>query len=82
MGLDHTVIFTLALLLLFSGCVHTLPFKDSNRHLIPVSVATMQFANIGGTSQSLWFRGTSQSSPALILLHDGPGTSESALFRH
>jgi proline iminopeptidase len=78
----RTVIFTLALLLLVSGCVHTLPFKDANGHLIPGSVATMQFANIGGTSQSVWFRGTSRSSPALVLLHGGPGTSESALFRH
>ncbi|WP_256209093.1 alpha/beta fold hydrolase [Nitrosospira sp. Nsp14] len=37
---------------------------------------------IGGIPQSLWFRGVSRSDPALILLHGGPGTSESALFRH
>jgi proline iminopeptidase len=82
MGPADTVNVILALLLLFSGCVHTLPFKDANGDLIPDSVATMQFVNIGGTSQSVWFRGTWQSSPALILLHGGPGTSESALFRH
>jgi proline iminopeptidase len=42
----------------------------------------MEFATIGGVPQSLWFRGLSRSSPALILLHGGPGTSESALFRY
>jgi pimeloyl-ACP methyl ester carboxylesterase len=30
----------------------------------------------------LWLRGLSREAPALILLHGGPGASESALFRH
>lgn len=42
----------------------------------------METATIGGKSQSIWFRGISRSNPPLILLHGGPGTSESALFRH
>jgi len=42
----------------------------------------METVSIGGIPQSIWFRGVSQSNPALILLHGGPGASESALFRH
>jgi proline iminopeptidase len=72
----------LGLLLLIAGCIHTVPFKDATGQLIPGSIATMEAVTIGGISQSIWFRGLSQSNPALILLHGGPGTSESALFRH
>ena len=72
----------IASLLLLSGCVHTVPFRDANGRIIPGSIAAMETLNIGGISQSIWFRGVSQSNLALILLHGGPGTSESALFRY
>lgn len=72
----------IASLLLLTGCIHTVPFRDANGRLIPGSIAAMETVNIGGISQSIWFRGVSQSNPALVLLHGGPGTSESALFRH
>jgi pimeloyl-ACP methyl ester carboxylesterase len=42
----------------------------------------METITIGGIPQSIWFRGISTSNPPLILLHGGPGASESALFRH
>lgn len=42
----------------------------------------MARVRINGTQQSVWFRGVSTDNPALILLHGGPGASESALFRH
>ena len=70
------------LLLLFAGCVHTVPLKDAAGHVIPGSIATMETAIIGGIPQSIWFRGVSATNPALILLHGGPGASESALFRY
>ena len=82
MGLAFHISFALILVFLATGCVHTLPFTDVNGRVIPGSVATMESATIGGIPQSLWFRGVSRSDPALILLHGGPGTSESALFRH
>lgn len=72
----------LALLLLVAGCVQTMPFRGANGHVIPHSIATMETVTIGGIPQSIWFRGVSQSNPALIILHGGPGASESALFRH
>ena len=55
---------------------------NANGHIIPQSIATMETAAIGGIPQSIWFRGVSRSNPALIILHGGPGASESALFRH
>jgi proline iminopeptidase len=71
-----------ALLLLAAACVHTQPFKDAKGRIIPGSIALMETLPIGGIPQNVWLRGISRSSPALILLHGGPGASESALFRH
>lgn len=42
----------------------------------------METARIGGIEQSLWFRALDRTSPPVVLLHGGPGASESALFRH
>ena len=70
------------LLFLCSGCVHTVPFQGATGNVIPGSIASMETITIGGIPQSIWFRGISTSNPALILLHGGPGASESALFRH
>jgi pimeloyl-ACP methyl ester carboxylesterase len=70
-----------ALLLLATACVHTQPFKDADGNVVPGSIAVMETVPIGGISQSVWLRGISRSNPALILLHGGPGASESALFR-
>jgi len=78
--LRHTA--AAALLLLCSGCVHTVPFRDATGNAIPGSIASMETITIGGIPQSIWFRGISTSNPLLILLHGGPGASESALFRH
>ena len=69
-------------LLLTAGCVYTRAFTDTHRRVIPGSVATMEMVTVGGVSQSIWFRGVSRSNPPLILLHGGPGASESALFRY
>ncbi|SDA23242.1 hypothetical protein SAMN05216315_12022 [Nitrosospira sp. Nsp18] len=60
---------TVALFLLCTGCVHTVPFTDAKNHIIPGSIATMETVTIGGISQSIWFRGVTQSNLALILLH-------------
>ncbi|MDY0349712.1 MAG: alpha/beta hydrolase [Desulfobulbaceae bacterium] len=68
---------------LLTGCsVHTAPFTDEQGGIIPGSIAVMETVTIGGVPQSIWFRGTSTANPPLILLHGGPGISESALFRH
>lgn len=64
------------------GCVHTEEFRDSDGRVIPASIATMELVTIGGLPQSVWFRGMDRRNPAVILLHGGPGASESALVRH
>ena len=63
-----------------TGCVYTAPFTDADGRLIPHSIATMERLALGGLTQSVWFRGVSDSNPALILLHGGPGASEVALY--
>lgn len=76
---------TVAILLCLAslaGCSSTAPFTDDQGRVIPGSIASMETATIGGISQSLWFRGVDRDMPAVILLHGGPGISESALFRH
>lgn len=64
------------------GCVYTAPFTDAECRTVPHSIATMERIALGGLPQSIWFRGVSDSNPALILLHGGPGASEAPLFRH
>ena len=64
-----------------SGCTWTRPFTDRDGRVIPGSIATMEMIELGGVRQSVWVRGRDVSAPALILLHGGPGASESALFR-
>lgn len=49
---------------------------------MPGSIAAMETVRLGGVDQSVWFRGRSTSAVPLVLLHGGPGASESALFRH
>lgn len=72
----------IALLLSVTSCTYTRPFRDANGHVIPGSIATMETVSIRGSSQSIWLRGVDTRKPAVILLHGGPGVSESALFRH
>lgn len=71
--------------LLFGLCscgVHTAAFRDADGKVVPGSIASMETAPIGGIPQQLWFRGLSTAAPALVLLHGGPGATESPLFRH
>ena len=70
-----TAVLAISLVFFFVGCVHTAPFRDDLRNVKPESVATMENVNIGGVSQSIWFRGEDRGNPALILLHGGPGAS-------
>lgn len=82
-GLDLLLLKIFALLVsLTAACAHTASFKDARGAVVPDSVATMEHIKIGGVFQSLWFRTENRNKPALILLHGGPGASESALFRH
>ena len=74
------VVLGLTLLLAFTAGIHTEPFRDANGKVIPNSVAIMEKFEIGGIKQMLWFRSVDTDKLVLILLHSGPGFSESAFF--
>ena len=77
------LITLLAAFVFVEGCgIHTAPFRDERGVTIPGSVATVTDVTVGGVAQRLWFRGLNVNGPAVILLHGGPGASETALFRH
>jgi pimeloyl-ACP methyl ester carboxylesterase len=61
--------------------VETPPFKDQSGRVLPNSLATMETVTIGGAPQRIWIRGRDRRNPPLILVHGGPGASESPLFR-
>ena len=68
-------------LLASACCTYTRPFRAPDGTILPGSIATMEYATIGGMPQHLWFRGRDRNAPALILLHAGPGVSEAPMFR-
>jgi pimeloyl-ACP methyl ester carboxylesterase len=60
----------------------TPPFRGAKGELIPDSIAEVGYFHIGGLDQWVMMRGERLGNPPLILLHGGPGFSETALFRH
>lgn len=61
---------------------HTPAFTDSAGHPLPQSIAEIVQVTLNGSRQEVWLRGADRRKPLLVLLHGGPGASESALFRH
>jgi pimeloyl-ACP methyl ester carboxylesterase len=49
---------------------------------VPGSIAEIKYLRLGGVDQWVMIRGEDVSNPALILLHGGPGMSETSFFRH
>jgi pimeloyl-ACP methyl ester carboxylesterase len=60
----------------------TPPFADDRGEIPPNSIAEVQYLKLGGLDQWVMIRGERVSNPALILLHGGPGLSETSFFRH
>lgn len=46
------------------------------------SIAEVRFRPLGGLEQWVMIRGENVDNPALVMLHGGPGFSETRLFRH
>lgn len=63
------------------GCASTPPIRDEKGHAVKNSVAQTEDLIIGGVKQRIWIRGHSRANPVLILLHGGPGLSETGMFR-
>jgi pimeloyl-ACP methyl ester carboxylesterase len=61
--------------------VATQPFRTSTGEVLRGSIAEAGYQRIGGIDQWVMIRGESLANPPLILLHGGPGLSETAMFR-
>jgi pimeloyl-ACP methyl ester carboxylesterase len=59
----------------------TPPLRGSDREVLPGSIAEVAYLRLGGVDQWVMIRGESVANPPLILLHGGPGLSETRLFR-
>ncbi|HVO26493.1 MAG TPA: alpha/beta hydrolase [Candidatus Margulisiibacteriota bacterium] len=79
--MKRTALLTVFAVFASGCCAYTRPFRAADGTILPDSVATTEYATIGGTRQHLWFRGRDRHAPALILLHAGPGVSEAPMFR-
>lgn len=60
----------------------TPPFRGSDGAVVPGSIAEVDYHRIGGVDQWVMIRGESLANPPLILLHGGPGFSDTSFFRH
>ncbi|HEU4722337.1 MAG TPA: alpha/beta hydrolase [Gemmatimonadaceae bacterium] len=60
----------------------TPPFLDRTGAPLAGSIAEIGYRKLGGLDQWVMIRGASVDNPPLIMLHGGPGLSETALFRH
>ncbi|MGN6170250.1 MAG: alpha/beta hydrolase, partial [Solirubrobacteraceae bacterium] len=60
----------------------TPPFRGADGAVLPGSIAEVGYRRLGGLDQWVMIRGESVANPPLILLHGGPGWSETAFFRH
>ena len=59
----------------------TPPFRGPRGEVVPGSVAEVTYRQFGGLDQWVMVRGESVANPPLILLHGGPGFSETGFFR-
>jgi pimeloyl-ACP methyl ester carboxylesterase/menaquinone-dependent protoporphyrinogen IX oxidase len=60
----------------------TPPFLGPQGEVVSASIAEIAYRRLGGLDQWVMIRGESVANPPLILLHGGPGLSETGLFRH
>jgi pimeloyl-ACP methyl ester carboxylesterase len=59
----------------------TPPFRGPDGEVVSGSIAEIAYRRLGGLDQWVMIRGESVDKPPLILLHGGPGLSETSLFR-
>ena len=60
----------------------TPPFRGPDGGIIPGSIAEIAYLRLGGLDQWVMIRGESAANPPLILLHGGPGWSETVFWRY
>lgn len=57
-------------------------FRGPRGQPVPGSIAEIRYLRLGGIDQWVMIRGESLDNPPLILLHGGPGLTETSFFRH
>jgi pimeloyl-ACP methyl ester carboxylesterase len=60
----------------------TPPFRGADGNIVAGSIAEIAYRRLGGLDQWVMIRGESVANPPLILLHGGPGFSETIFLRH
>ena len=60
----------------------TPPFRGPRGELVPGSIAEIAYRRLGGLDQWVMIRGESVANPPLIVLHGGPGWSETGFLRY
>lgn len=60
---------------------HTPAFRGPHGELVSGSIAEVRWVELGGLDQWVMIRGENITNPVLILLHGGPGMSETSMFR-
>jgi pimeloyl-ACP methyl ester carboxylesterase len=75
------IVAVLVTLLVLGSCTSTPAFRGPDGRALVGSVAEMTDLPLNGVRQRVWLRGASARNPLLVLVHGGPGASESALFR-
>jgi pimeloyl-ACP methyl ester carboxylesterase len=60
----------------------TPPIKDASGNVLPNSIATTEYADIGGMPQWMLMRGHDAGNPVILMLHGGPGTAQTHMFRY
>jgi pimeloyl-ACP methyl ester carboxylesterase len=60
----------------------TPPFRGPDGEITSGSIAEIAYRRLGGLDQWVMIRGESVANPPLILLHGGPGWSETGFFRY
>ena len=60
----------------------TRPFRTPRGDVVPGSIAEVAYLRLGGLDQWVMIRGENVDNPPLIVLHGGPGWSETAFLRY
>ena len=59
----------------------TRPFRGPRGDLLSGTIAEVDYLRLGGIDQWVMIRGASLANPLLIMLHGGPGFSDTPFFR-
>jgi len=62
--------------------IETAPFLGCGGEIIPGSIAESSFVRLGGLWQWIMIRGANLANPLLVVLHGGPGFSDTTFLRY